>query len=76
MKHLGYCHFALEMGYPKEYDSWTEPQQRNYESGRAAAANALGRMGRIPLWKPDAKIRDILPPSVYWPETDFQIGRA
>lgn len=36
--------------YDPVYDALEEPQQLNYERGRAAAASVLGRTGRVPPW--------------------------
>lgn len=38
---LGWRDHMSCLGYPAEYDAWTEKEQRNYERGRLRRANVV-----------------------------------
>ena len=47
----GLADVANNLGYPKQYDTWTEFEQLAYERGRLAAAAAIGRGEDLPKWR-------------------------
>jgi hypothetical protein len=47
---LGWTHVAEGKGYDPLYEALDQPQQLNYERGRAMAASVRGRTGRVPHW--------------------------
>jgi hypothetical protein len=45
-----------QLGYRKDYDSWSESDQGNYERGRCAAAAVKSEWGQVPEWNPKQPI--------------------
>ena len=52
--HKGWTDFRGGLGFPKDYDTWPQPQQVNYEIGRRCAAIA-STGGKVPAWASNHK---------------------
>jgi hypothetical protein len=44
----GWYDYRSGLPFPRDYDTWAELDQRNYENGRQCAANYKLATGRIP----------------------------
>lgn len=58
---LGYEDVRAGRSFPREYDGWRLPQQRNYEWGRGLAAAATGALGSAPAWPRNRLVTSLLP---------------
>ena len=57
----GYCDARNGLPFCGDYDTWSEPMQRNYEWGRGLAAAAAGELGRSPSWPRNRHVVKMLP---------------
>lgn len=55
----GWRDYNAGLPFPLEYDTWSEPQQRNYEYGRMRAAAAPQFYDRVPLVQTSEVMRRI-----------------
>lgn len=49
---LGWADFAKGRGFPKEYETWDQVDQRHYERGRLRASGYLAAYGKLPATEP------------------------
>jgi hypothetical protein len=79
----GWEDYRLGRDYPREYETWSPPHQRNYERGRACAATLVGAGVTLFPWPRNRRLGHLIEAKAGWPAVEtvadacrvFNIGR-